>query len=151
MFIFVYTSNMSTTKSLLKCCLYFTSNSLAREVERIADEEFKITGIFPSHAFLVMLVYENPGIGPKELSEDLRLAPSTVTRLTDSLIKKELVKKRSSGKLMKLNLTKKGAELYPVIKKAWNNLYDRLMDILGKKNSAELSETLYKTGLKLKR
>jgi DNA-binding MarR family transcriptional regulator len=46
------------------------------------------TGLSPSHAFLMMLATDYPGIGQKELSERLHLAPSTVTRFIDSLVHK---------------------------------------------------------------
>ena len=56
-------------------CLYFTANSLARQISRLADEEFRLTGLSPSHAFLLMLVNEKPGITQKELGLALNLAP----------------------------------------------------------------------------
>ena len=66
-------------------CLYFTANSLARRITAMAEEAFGKVGLSPSHAFLVMLVNEQPGISQKELSRALNLAPSTVTRFVDSL------------------------------------------------------------------
>lgn len=74
---------MTECKSILHNCLYFTSNSLSRVITRMAEEEFRRTGLSPSHAFLMMLVNDNPGIGQKELREQLHLAPSTVTRFID--------------------------------------------------------------------
>ncbi|MEE8416834.1 MAG: MarR family transcriptional regulator [Desulfobacterales bacterium] len=74
---------MTECKSILHNCLYFTSNSLSRVITRMAEEEFRRTGLSPSHAFLMMLVNDNPGIGQKELCEQLHLAPSTVTRFID--------------------------------------------------------------------
>jgi len=38
----------------------------------MAAEEFDPTGLSPSHAFLMMLVNDNPGAGQKELCEQLR-------------------------------------------------------------------------------
>ena len=71
---------MTKSNTILHNCLYFTANSLARVITRMAEEEFRATGLSPSHAFLVMLVNDKPGIGQKELCEQLYLAPSTVTR-----------------------------------------------------------------------
>ena len=71
---------MTKSKSILHECLYFSANSLARVITRMADEEFHPTGLSPSHAFLMMLVNDNPGIGQKDLCEQLHLAPSTVNR-----------------------------------------------------------------------
>ena len=77
---------MTKSKSILHNCLYFTANSLSRVITRMADDEFRRTGLSPSHAFLMMLVNDNPGIGQKELCEQLHLAPSTVTRFIDALV-----------------------------------------------------------------
>ena len=70
---------------LLHSCLYFTANALAREVTRLADDSFAETGLSPSHAFLVMVAANSPGIGPSELGDGLHLAPSTITRFIEAL------------------------------------------------------------------
>ena len=43
--------------SHFECCLYFTANSLARIINKMADEEFKKLGICTSHAFVLMMVF----------------------------------------------------------------------------------------------
>ena len=62
---------MDKENSLLHHCLYFTANALSRVIARMAEEEFKTTGLSPSHAFLMMVVNDNLGIGQKELGEQL--------------------------------------------------------------------------------
>ena len=61
-------------------CLYYSANALAREIGKIADEEFAPTGLAPSQAFMMMTVIEKPGIQPMEISHIMMLAPSTITR-----------------------------------------------------------------------
>lgn len=141
---------MAHTKDYLKHCLYFSANSLAREITRMADEEFRETGLFPSQAFLVMLVHENPGIGPLELSEILHLAPSTVTRLSDSMTRKRVLKRNTEGRLVKIYLTPKGKRLNLLIKKSWKNLYRRYVKILGEEYSVSLTNKNYEASIKLK-
>ena len=116
---------MSKSKALLHCCLYFTANSLSRVITRMAEEAFQKTGLSPSHAFLIMLVTDNPGIGQKELSEKLRLAPSTVTRFVDALVYKGYLTRMSEGKASNVYPTEAAKELRaPIDAACW--------DILGK-------------------
>ncbi len=96
------------TREILTNCLYFTANSLSRVITRMAEEAFRPTGLSPSHVFLLMLANENPGIGPKEMSDYLQLAPSTVTRFVDALVGKGLLERRAEGKTVGLFPTPEG-------------------------------------------
>jgi len=122
---------VTSCKSLLHHCLYFTSNSLSRVITRMAEEEFRITGLSPSHAFLMLLVNEQPGIGQKELGANLHLAPSTITRFVDGLVHKGYLTRKVEGKVTKLYAAEKGRNLQEPISKAWKRLYVRYSDILG--------------------
>ena len=119
------------SKILLHDCLYFTANSLARVITRMAEEEFRKTGLSPSHAFLVMLVNEQPGIAQKELADKLQLAPSTVTRFVDSLEHKGYLTRQTEGKASKVFPTKEGENLQIIIDEAWKNLHQRYAKVLG--------------------
>lgn len=130
---------MANCKSILHNCLYFTVNSLARVITRMADEEFRRTGLSPSHAFLMMLVDDNPGIGQKELCEQLHLAPSTVTRFIDTLAYKGYLIRRSDGKASMVYATEEGEKLSKPIKDAWKSLHRRYAKVLGLKESDELT------------
>lgn len=122
---------MTKSKSILHNCLYFTANSLARVITRMAEEEFRLTGLSPSHAFLMMLVNDNPGIGQKELCEQLHLAPSTVTRFIDTLTYKGFLTRQTDGKATKVFATRDGAKLRKPIEDAWKNLHQRYARVLG--------------------
>lgn len=119
------------SKNLLHDCLYFTANSLARVITRMAEEEFGKTGLSPSHAFLVMLVNEHPGIAQKELADKLQLAPSTVTRFIDSLVYKGYLTRQTEGKASKVYPTDEGKNLQSTIEDAWTNLHMRYAKVLG--------------------
>jgi DNA-binding MarR family transcriptional regulator len=97
----------------------------------MAEEEFRPTGLSPSHAFLMMLVNDTPGIGQKELSEKLHLAPSTVTRFIDTLVYKGYLARQSDGKASKVYATKGGAKLRKPIEDAWKSLHQRYAAVLG--------------------
>ncbi len=140
---------MTECKSILHNCLYFTANSLARVITRMAEEEFKKTGLSPSHAFLMMLATNNPGVGQKELSEQLHLAPSTVTRFVDALVYKGLLKRQSQGKITRVYATQEGQKLRGSIEEAWKGLHQRYADILGLAEGDALNELIDQAGEKL--
>ena len=130
---------MTKSKSILHNCLYFTANSLARGITRMADEEFRRTGLSPAHAFLMMLVNDNPGIGQKELCEQLHLAPSTVTRFIDALVYKGYLTRHADGKASKVYATDAGENLRKPIADAWKSLHQRYAKVLGLKEGDELT------------
>ena len=130
---------MTKSKSLLHNCLYFTANSLSRAITRMADEEFRKTGLSPSHAFLLMLVTDNPGIGQKALCSQLHLAPSTVTRFVDALVHKGFLTRQSEGKASKVYPTAAGKKLRRPIDQAWKSLHKRYAKVLGLKEGDELT------------
>ncbi len=140
---------MDKEKSLLRHCLYFTANALSRVIARMAEEEFKITGLSPSHAFLMMIVNDHPGIGQKELGEQLHLAPSTVTRFIDSLVYRGYLIRKSKGKVSKIHSTNKGKQLKKPIDAAWKSLYHRYSKILGMKEGDQLTQLIDDAGRKL--
>ncbi len=134
---------MPKEPSLLLCnCLYFTANSLARIIGRVADEEFRITKMSPSHALLLMLVNTHPGINQKELSRQLYLTPSTVTRFIDYLAYRDYLERRMEGKISTIYPTEKGRQMQETIGRAWHNLFERYSELLGEEDSRQLTELI---------
>lgn len=140
---------MKKTEELFHNCLYFTANSLARKITRMAEDCFKATGLSPSHAFLMMLVNDHPGIGPKQLADYLNLAPSTVTRFVDTLISKGYLTKSTLGKNTLIEITESGKSLLKPIQEAWKNLYYRYSDILGEENGKKLTRQVDQASSKI--
>ena len=130
-------------------CLYHSANAFARLMTKMADEEFATTGLAPSHAFLLMTVNSKQGIQPKELSEQLQLTPSTVTRLIEKLETKGLVERKSVGKFTEVRSTAAGNKLDKKIKSVWLNLYNRYSNLLGEKEGKKLTELIYNASRKL--
>ncbi|RRB02197.1 MarR family winged helix-turn-helix transcriptional regulator [Larkinella rosea] len=124
-------------------CLNFTANALARVMTNISDDEFGRLGLTASHAFVLKEAIENPGIQPKELSGELHLTPSTITRLIEKLELKKLVERKIEGKHTLVYATEKGIVMLPDIKKAWDNLMRRYADILGDESSRKMTDLLY--------
>ena len=136
-------------QELRHCCLYFTANSLSRIITRKAEDAFRPTGLSPSHAFLVMLVVENPGIVPTELSQYLSLAPSTVTRLVDSLQIKGFLERNTKGKAVMIFPTPEAEEIYPEITAAWKRLYETYTRELGPIDGDRLTRRIDQAAQKL--
>ena len=130
-------------------CLYYSAGALARIMTKIAEEEFSITRLAPSHAFLLMTVNYQPGIKPTEISEEMMLKPSTVTRLIEKLETKGLLIRKSHGKFTEVYPTEEGRKLDGQIKEAWQNLLKKYNDMIGEKKSKKLTEDIYEAALKL--
>ena len=141
---------MPKDPSLELCnCLYFTANSLARVISLIAEEEFAVTGMSPSHAFVLMLVNASPGLPQKELSRHLNLDPSTVTRFIDTLVHRGYLERRSAGKISQVYPTEKGRQLQETISLAWRSLFQRYSQVLGVEQGRQLTRLIDQASQKL--
>jgi len=130
-------------------CLYYSANALARIMTKIADEEFASLGITPSYAFLIMSVNSKPGIQPGEISMEMQLTPSTVTRLIEKMEYKGLLERRSKGKFTEVYTTQRGLDIIPGIKTCWMNLYKRYSGVLGEEDAGKLTSMIYNAVRKL--
>jgi len=122
---------MPKSSDLVHHCLYFTAGSLSRAMGRMADEAVRPTGLSPSHAFVLMLAAEEPGIGPGELAERLALAPSTVTRFVDALVAKGLLTRTAEGRAARLAATSAGLGRLKGVEQAWKRLHTAYKAVLG--------------------
>jgi len=92
--------------------IYFSLNTLARLLSRMADDHFKRYGLTTSYAFLILEIQRSDDdIRQKEICDRFHLAPSTMTRFVDKLIKKKLMKRGQDGKEVVLSLTDEGRDL----------------------------------------
>jgi DNA-binding MarR family transcriptional regulator len=140
---------MSEVNELLCDCLYFSSNKLSRIIGKIADEEFKITGLSPTYAYLVSVVNEREGITQKEIGEILHITASTTTRFIDKLEMKGILIRKIDGKNSNIYLTDKGKNLQENIKKAWSNLHERYSEFLSNEEYSDLIKILNKAAISL--
>ena len=140
---------MKTSESTYSRCIYFVSNALARKTEMLAVAAWKPAGLSPSHAYLLMLVLDDPGIQPGALSDELHLTPSTITRLIEKLEEKKLVVRTAEGKTTNVYPTPKAKEMYPLLKKCVKVFYETYTTILGEEESSRLVHSMGKIADKL--
>ena len=124
--------------------MYFSSNALARKMEKLANESWKKVDLTASHAYLLMLVIEEQGIQPSALVEQLLLTPSTITRLMEKLEEKKLVIRTTEGKTTIVFPTLKAKKMLPDLKDCLNHFYQTYSAILGKEESARMAGNMNK-------
>ena len=112
-------------------------------------ESWKVVELSPSHAYLLMLVIESPGVQPSCLAEELQLTPSTITRLIEKLEEKELVVRRIDGKWTNVFPTEKGLEIQPKLRECLTEFYQIYCDKLGKEESDLLVQSINRIADKL--
>lgn len=130
-------------------CLYYSANALARILTKMAEEEFAVTALAPSYAFLLMAVNDKPGIQPKEISAQMHLTASTVTRLIEKMEHRGFVERKFIGKFTKVCPTAKSKKLDKKIHQAWDNLYARYSALLGQSKGRALTDEVYRAIQKL--
>ena len=140
---------MENKDNFLESCLFFNTNALSRYLLKIAEKEFGHLKLSPAHASLLLLVYDKPGISPKELSRYLHLTPSTITRFVDALEKKRFVKRKTKGKAAFISPSEKGLEFKGSVAAAYKKLYLKYTKILGPDTANHLSFNILKANHKL--
>ncbi len=142
---------MKMCESRYSKCMYFSSNALARKMEKLANESWKKVDLSPSHAYLLMIAIEDPGVQPGALSNEMQLTPSTVTRLIEKLEEKKLLVRTTKGKMTNVYPTPKAKQLFPKLKKCVHDFFNAYAKILGKEESLKLLQIMHKLSDKLPR
>ena len=120
-------------------CLYHSANAFSRVMTKLAESSFKSSGLAPSYAFLLMTINEQPGMQPKDISCQLQLTPSTVTRLIEKLEYQGYLERKSVGRATQVFPTEKAIALKPELKNGWQSLYKGYSKILGIDSSRALT------------
>ncbi len=129
---------MKSANSKFRYCLYFSSNALARKMERMAAGAWKPVGLSPSHGYVLLLALERPGIQPTEIAEQLLLSPSTITRLLEKLEQQKWVVRTMDGKITNVYPTPLARKRQPELEQCTRNFYTQYSSLLGEKASNEL-------------
>jgi len=133
---------MKVTESKFNQCLYFASNALARKMEKLALQSWKRVDLSPSHAYLLLLVLEQPGVQPGTISEHLHLTPSTITRLIEKLEEKKLLVRTVEGKVTNVYPTPKAKDLVPEMMVCLEEFNKNYVALFGKEESTRLVNSI---------
>lgn len=140
---------MKVSESVFSRCLYFSTNALARKTEKLAQESWAKVDLPPSHAYLLMLVLEQPGIQPGAISEQLQLTPSTISRLIEKLEDKQLLFRTTEGKTVNVYPTTRAKTLLPRLKACQDEFCRRYTAALGESESELFVNRLLKVADKI--
>jgi DNA-binding MarR family transcriptional regulator len=112
--------------------LYFASSLLAREVEKLATEAWKPSGLPPAQGYLLLHILNDHYYPfPNVISNRLLLSPSAITHLVEKLEKKELVWRYYESNWMYIAATQKARDLKPTLVQCEQALIDRCEALLG--------------------
>lgn len=131
-----------TENTILNNNLFFLTGALSRQLSNEADEAFATVGLSSSHALLLLLIHQEPGIRPSSLADQLYLKPSTITRLVDKLERRQLVEKETEGRATSIACTSEGREMAVRIEGKWADLMDEKREELGERYVEVLSEMI---------
>ena len=110
-----------------------TVNSFSRNLTTFFDEQLAEYGLATSYVELMILMKENETITQKEVSEELSLAPSTITRFVEKLQKKGFVEKTRNGREVSINLTAKGHQTADEMHESYLAAVETLRQLVGDK------------------
>lgn len=118
-------------------CLYFNTNSLARKLNARWERAFIKFELPPSHAYLLRLVLEKPGLTQQQIAKELRLDKSTVTRFIVALEKKGLLVRKASTTDQRLRMVKPSKQanaIHKELEALGAELYSSMCTSLGRAN-----------------
>lgn len=140
---------MTYTRPMFERCLYFNVNALARSVNQIWEEAFSVYDLSPSHAYLLRLVLSTPGLTPGQISQELKLEKSTVSRFLKSLENKGMLIRKTgiSDDARELGIfpTQRAKKMAADLEETGNRLYQKMLDQLGKTRLTSLVGELKNT------
>lgn len=140
---------MKARESRYHACLYFSTNTLARKIEKLAADVWSSINLSPSHAYLLMMVIEAPGVQPSLVASELQLSPSTITRLIEKLEKQKLVFRKSDGKTTNIYASAKARSLHPKMQQCARVFKEQYIGLLGAREVGELVHSVVRTADKL--
>ncbi|MHA6687643.1 MarR family winged helix-turn-helix transcriptional regulator [Mesorhizobium sp. A556] len=95
-------------------CIYFNTQALGRQLERIWTKAFKPFDLTPPQGFMLRAILAKPGMLPSELADELKIARATATRAIDGLEAREFVERhptKRDGRECEIRPTEKAQKI----------------------------------------
>jgi DNA-binding MarR family transcriptional regulator len=133
------------TESVHASSLLFAGGTFARQVEKLAKEMWKPSGLSPSQAQLLLHILDNDFAFPVYICQEFQVGPSTITRLAEKLEKKGLAGRydmENGGTF--IMATEEGRKLKPVLEGCERAFAKRCNALLGEQEAFSLACRLNK-------
>lgn len=137
------------TKNYNEFCLFFSASSLARSINEMTEQAFQSIGISASYGHLMLLVIDIPNQKLGELSKQMNVKSSTMTRFIDKLEAKGFVQRDVNGRTVSIAPTPAGIKLRPKIMEALKVLYLNYCEKLGEEFAIQLTADIHVANTKL--
>lgn len=111
--------------------MHAITNSISREITGFYDAYFKEDKLATSYVELLLLIEDYDKISQKAIAQKMNLAPSTITRFINKLIKKRLVSKMMDGRISYVELSETGKKEVPKLRKKYEQAEEDLKELLG--------------------
>lgn len=144
-----YIGTMATIKDLFNSCLFHSSAALARQLNRLANEQFLAFDLSPTQGFILITAHKAPGISVTDLAAVLSLDQSTVTKAREKMALKGLIQREPIGKHVRIFLTGEGEKREADAKAAWKKLRSLYNAMVGQAKAEILTTELTVTRTQL--
>ena len=108
-------------------------NRFSRNITAFFDERLSHYGMAVSYIETLLIITHEAECSQKQLSSDMGLAPSTITRFIEKLVNKGYVVKKRQGKEVYVTLTSAGIDITGKMKKDYKQAEKELQQLLGTK------------------
>jgi DNA-binding MarR family transcriptional regulator len=126
-------------ESVYASSLYFASGAFTRQVEKLAKEIWKPSGLPPAQAHLLLHVIDNYNAFPYFIAGQLQLSVSAITRLAEKLEKKGLVLRITESRWTYIMATPEAWPLKPTLEECEKAFIDRCNALLGENEALKLA------------
>ena len=113
--------------------MHAITNSISREITGFYDAYFKEDKLATSYIELLLMIEDYDKISQKAIATKMNLAPSTITRFINKLIKKGLVSKKMDGRISYVTLSESGKKEVPNLRNKYEQAEEDLKELLGTK------------------